>query len=79
MLNRLLSAIFGCSHRRTSFPQTPKGAKATYVSCLDCGREFGYDWSAMRITGDLPKPAPLPVVVERPKRKAKVTKIRRAG
>jgi hypothetical protein len=23
----------------------------TYVACLDCGKEFRYDWQQMRIVG----------------------------
>jgi hypothetical protein len=59
MLNSLMNLVFGCPHRRTTFPITP-GRKsglvqsatprhATYVVCLDCGKEFDYDWSEMRI------------------------------
>ncbi len=62
MFNSILESIFGCSHRKTTFPLTPRcigvgrSAKSSghphgaYVVCLDCGREFGYDWSAMRIS-----------------------------
>ena len=49
MLQNLINAFLGCSHRRTTFPLTP-GRKAvaapgavrhgTYVVCLDCGKEF---------------------------------------
>jgi hypothetical protein len=61
MLNSVLENLFGCSHRTTTFPLTPTrkvvGRSAgsigrphgAYVVCLDCGREFGYDWHAMRI------------------------------
>jgi hypothetical protein len=61
MLNSVLESLFGCSHRTTTFPLTPtrnmaaRSATATrsrqgaYVVCLDCGKEFGYDWHAMRI------------------------------
>jgi len=58
MLQSLVNALFGCSHRRTTFPLTP-GRKysaaggpvrhGTYVVCLDCGKEFGYDWNEMRV------------------------------
>jgi hypothetical protein len=53
--------MFGCSHKRTTFPITlrskissgvaPVGAarKATYVVCLDCGREFDYNWKEMQM------------------------------
>jgi hypothetical protein len=60
MLNALRH-LFGCAHRRTTFPLTPYrrlGSSIarpadtvfdyTYVACLDCGREFRYDWQEMR-------------------------------
>ena len=56
MIKSLLSTIFGCPHNRTTFPLTPnrksltEGARrGTYVVCLDCGREFDYNWKEMRI------------------------------
>lgn len=54
MLRSILSSFFGCSHQRTTFPQTPlRSNKAsrhgTYVVCLDCGKEFAYDWTEMRV------------------------------
>jgi hypothetical protein len=50
MLQSVLNAVFGCSHRRTTFPQTPgRGGSRTYVACLECGKEFSYDWGAMLI------------------------------
>lgn len=56
MLASLLNSIFGCSHRRTTFPLTPSRKMATasnrhgtYVVCLDCGQEFRYDWKAMQV------------------------------
>ena len=56
MMNSLLNVLFGCSHRRTTFPFTPvrkvgksNGRNGTYVVCLDCGKEFDYDWQEMRI------------------------------
>jgi len=51
MINSVLERLFGCSHRRTSFPITPKRPSArvgAYVSCLDCGKEFAYNWNEMR-------------------------------
>ena len=64
MFHSILESIFGCSHRTTSFPLTPSRKAAgrpnrhgTYVVCLDCGKEFGYDWNTMRI-GD-PVAAPV--------------------
>jgi RNase P subunit RPR2 len=34
------------SRRAKSFGRT-----GTYVVCLDCGREFRYDWQEMRVAG----------------------------
>ena len=56
MLQSVLNAFFGCSHQRTTFPITPGRRKAgatptlaTYVACLDCGKEFPYDWQEMKV------------------------------
>lgn len=45
-LVRLLDYLFGCSHPKTTFPQTIRagGTKRTYIVCLDCGREWDYAW-----------------------------------
>jgi len=57
MFHSLLSSIFGCAHNRTTFPLTPSRKaklsegtrKGTYIVCLDCGKEFDYNWKEMRI------------------------------
>jgi hypothetical protein len=58
MIAKLLDAFFGCRHSRYSFPVTIRGAgrrpqaaalTGTYVACLDCGREFAYDWQEMKL------------------------------
>ena len=58
MISRLLDALFGCWHSHLSFPITARrGSRrsaaasltGTYVVCLDCGKEFAYDWHEMRI------------------------------
>lgn len=53
--------LFGCSHKRTSFPITlPERARKiastsldaaprTYITCLDCGQEIPYSWEEMRV------------------------------
>ncbi len=60
MLSKLIDALFGCRHARYSFPitvragspRTPTARRTgTYVACLHCGREFRYDWHAMKIVG----------------------------
>jgi hypothetical protein len=65
MFQALFNTFFGCSHQHTTFPQTPHrstphlqapGAprSGTYVVCLDCGKEFAYDWEGMRLGVTLP-------------------------
>ncbi len=54
---RLLEVLFGCSHKNYSFPITIRGRRAgtgprTYVVCLDCGREFAYDWTQMKVVAN---------------------------
>ncbi len=54
----LFGLVFGCRHKRRSFPITVRGklgrataaasVTGTYIVCLDCGREFPYDWSQMK-------------------------------
>ncbi len=66
MFQTLINQLFGCSHRRTTFPLTPGRKSAapsatrngTYIVCLDCGREFAYDWEGMRIGQPVPERAP---------------------
>jgi len=64
MLTKLWNAVFGCRHSRYSFPLTIRAGSrraasvsrtGTYVVCLDCGREFGYDWQQMRIAQAQPR------------------------
>lgn len=54
----IFDALFGCWHKRISFPLTSKPGQrrceaaahtGTYVVCLDCGKEFAYDWKKMRV------------------------------
>ena len=60
MFQTLVNSLFGCSHRRTTFPLTPgrnsstfhlsqASRSGTYVVCLDCGKEFSYDWNRMQV------------------------------
>ncbi len=56
-MGSLIDILFGCPHHRTSFPITLKtanhvtadGKAGTYIVCLDCGKEFAYDWREMKI------------------------------
>ena len=47
MFHSFLSAFFGCSHKQVTFPITPARG-GTSVACLDCGKEFAYDWKTMQ-------------------------------
>lgn len=58
MIAKLIDSLFGCRHSRYSFPVTIRGKgrrpqagalTGTYVACLDCGREFPYDWQQMKV------------------------------
>ena len=54
MIDSLFNTLFRCSHRRTTFPltqarKTGADESETYVVCLDCGKQFTYDWEHMRI------------------------------
>ncbi len=58
MISNLIDSLFGCSHKRITFPITIKQGHAhkheatgTYVVCLDCGGEFAYDWKEMKVLG----------------------------
>jgi RNA polymerase subunit RPABC4/transcription elongation factor Spt4 len=58
MIGKLVEMLFGCRHSSYSFPVTVRQAKrrpqaaaltGTYVVCLDCGKEFAYDWQQMKV------------------------------
>jgi len=62
MIASLLDSLFGCWHSHYSFPITVRTGShrsaaasltGTYVVCLDCGKEFPYDWQEMKVL-DLP-------------------------
>ena len=68
MLQSIFNSLFGCAHQRTTFPITPGKKTAgisaagalrngTYVACLECGKEFAYDWKTMRIGQPMVPPA----------------------
>jgi hypothetical protein len=50
----------GCGHHKTTFPMTLRAGVCadaklnspsdTYIVCLQCGRQFPYDWRTMQIT-----------------------------
>jgi len=58
MIANLVDLFFGCWHKNYSFPITNKSGQrrskaasvtGTYVVCLDCGKEFPYDWRQMKV------------------------------
>ena len=60
----LVEMFFGCWHKNYSFPITAKRGQrrspaaqltGTYVVCLDCGKEFAYDWQEMKVITSPPK------------------------
>jgi predicted transcriptional regulator len=62
----LMDLLFGCTHRRYTFPMTAKPGQprpevasvtGTYVVCLDCGKEFAYDWKQMKVVSAAPEHA----------------------
>ncbi len=70
-MNELWDSLFGCAHRRTSFPITlhkngPGGKrlgeeKETYTVCLECGEKFPYSWEQMKmVRKSSEKPATAP-------------------
>ena len=58
MISKLLDVLFGCRHTSYSFPMSARAVKqhsaagsltGTYVVCLECGKEFPYDWKQMKV------------------------------
>jgi hypothetical protein len=58
MVEKFIDALFGCWHSHYSFPITVRAGSrrstaaaltGTYVVCLDCGKEFAYDWQEMKV------------------------------
>jgi hypothetical protein len=75
-----LDVLFGCTHKKLSFPITVRGARrrnteaasatGTYVVCLECGQEFPYDWNQMKLVHDSPASPARPAVATEPRRVA---------
>jgi len=82
MITDFVDILFGCWHSNYSFPITAKvGARGkaaqvtgTYVVCLDCGKEFPYDWKQMKVVeahrhttndGEAPEFSPEPVLIRK--------------
>ncbi|HET8892225.1 MAG TPA: hypothetical protein VFQ41_25230 [Candidatus Angelobacter sp.] len=66
------SGVFSCRHRKcTPLITCRKGQQrsnvaaitGTYFVCLGCGKEFAYDWDAMRVID--PEPSRAKVLLEK--------------
>jgi len=71
----VIDMLFGCWHKNYSFPITAKkpntcashaaSVTGTYVVCLDCGKEFPYDWNQMKVLSPEPeRPVSSPLTTE---------------
>ena len=54
MIDTVLNLLLRCPHKRITRPITPVSKTGvrngdTYVVCLECGKQFTYDWNDMRI------------------------------
>ena len=66
-----IPGLFSCRHQHLSFPITMKRerptlkgpSKKTYVVCLDCGKQFPYDWESLGTAAD-PFPSPWSKILE---------------
>jgi len=74
-----MDVLFGCSHKKLSFPITVRGVRrrsqaasvtGTYVVCLECGHEFPYDWKEMKVVREASAVAPRVGVATEPRRVA---------
>ena len=59
MIDAMLNLLCGCRHRRITRPITPVHKPGTqpgetYVACLECGKQFHYDLTIMRIGTPMP-------------------------
>jgi hypothetical protein len=58
MIDTLLNLLFRCSHQRITRPITPAhkvgDRSETYVVCLECGKQFSYDLTEMRVGKPVP-------------------------
>jgi hypothetical protein len=54
LADTVVNLLFHCAHRHLTSPFTPSGKQGvphgeTYVVCLDCAKQFAYDWQMMRM------------------------------
>jgi hypothetical protein len=46
-MSKIIDVLFGCPHSDHSWPRGRGRYKS--CSCLECGREFAYDWQRMKV------------------------------
>src|SRR5690242_7050834 len=61
MFQAMWNLFFGCRHRSITRPRTPMHKAGTqpgqtYVACLECGKQFHYDFTTMRLGKAMPEP-----------------------
>lgn len=54
MIHTMMDLLFGCRHKHLTRPITPVSKavaqrQGAYVACLDCGKQFNYDVTKMRM------------------------------
>ncbi len=81
-MRSLYDTFFGCPHRRMTRPMTPVSKSGvpsggTYVVCLQCGKQFAYDWDHMRL-GEPIEPSSREGVVEPAAAKPRKSKLKYA-
>ena len=59
MVAVVLNMLFGCHHRRLTRPITPvpkpgRRPESAYVACLDCGKQFHYDTTNLKMGAPIP-------------------------
>ena len=65
MIAKLFDLVFGCRHTRITRPITPvyryhSQLVHSYVTCLECGKQFYYDTRNLRMGAPVPQPAITP-------------------
>ena len=74
MIDSVLNLLFRCSHRRLTRPVAPmtkagQPHSQSYVVCLDCGKQFEYDLSQMRMGKAIDHSHDAGIIEPPPKRK----------
>jgi hypothetical protein len=85
MIDIVANLLFRCPHRKLTRPLTPVSKPGvpsgdTYVVCLQCGKQFHYDWKNMRLGGAVASSATKGVLpAEKPKPRKRGLKLALLG